>query len=97
MPFFFGGDTIIINYSTIIVFEASFSFFKIFLLKEVDIGLAADVGTLQRLPKILGNDRLFTFIFKKKKRKTQLIGRQNPQSILHFFEIFIQNRNEKEF
>ena len=27
-------------------------------LQEVDIGLAADVGTLQRLPKIVGNNRL---------------------------------------
>ncbi|KAI8825567.1 ClpP/crotonase-like domain-containing protein [Fimicolochytrium jonesii] len=27
-----------------------------FSLKEVDIGLAADVGTLQRLPKVVGND-----------------------------------------
>ena len=27
-----------------------------FSIKEVDIGLAADVGTLQRLPKILGNE-----------------------------------------
>lgn len=26
-------------------------------LKEVDIGLAADVGTLQRLPKVVGNNR----------------------------------------
>ena len=25
--------------------------------QEVDIGLAADVGTLQRLPKVVGNDR----------------------------------------
>ncbi|KAK6183549.1 hypothetical protein SNE40_011008 [Patella caerulea] len=29
-----------------------------FQIKEVDIGLAADVGTLQRLPKITGNDSL---------------------------------------
>uniref|UniRef100_T1JKI9 Delta(3,5)-Delta(2,4)-dienoyl-CoA isomerase, mitochondrial n=1 Tax=Strigamia maritima TaxID=126957 RepID=T1JKI9_STRMM len=29
-----------------------------FQIKEVDIGLAADVGTLQRLPKIVGNDGL---------------------------------------
>lgn len=29
-----------------------------FQVKEVDIGLAADVGTLQRLPKITGNDSL---------------------------------------
>jgi len=29
-----------------------------FIIKEVDIGLAADVGTLQRLPKIVGNDSL---------------------------------------
>eukprot|EP01061_Rhynchopus_euleeides_P006037 TRINITY_DN1511_c0_g1_i4.p1 TRINITY_DN1511_c0_g1~~TRINITY_DN1511_c0_g1_i4.p1 ORF type:complete len:273 (+),score=115.57 TRINITY_DN1511_c0_g1_i4:79-897(+) len=27
-----------------------------FCIKEVDIGLAADVGTLQRLPKIVGNE-----------------------------------------
>ncbi|XP_006823745.1 delta(3,5)-Delta(2,4)-dienoyl-CoA isomerase, mitochondrial-like [Saccoglossus kowalevskii] len=29
-----------------------------FQVKEVDIGVAADVGTLQRLPKIIGNDSL---------------------------------------
>eukprot|EP00004_Rigifila_ramosa_P014010 TRINITY_DN3148_c0_g1_i4.p1 TRINITY_DN3148_c0_g1~~TRINITY_DN3148_c0_g1_i4.p1 ORF type:complete len:211 (+),score=56.96 TRINITY_DN3148_c0_g1_i4:264-896(+) len=29
-----------------------------FVVKEVDIALAADVGTLQRLPKIVGNDSL---------------------------------------
>lgn len=29
-----------------------------FQIKEVDIGLAADVGTLQRLPKIVGNDSM---------------------------------------
>ncbi|XP_066959336.1 delta(3,5)-Delta(2,4)-dienoyl-CoA isomerase, mitochondrial [Macrobrachium rosenbergii] len=29
-----------------------------FQVKEVDIGLAADVGTLQRLPKIVGNESL---------------------------------------
>jgi delta(3,5)-delta(2,4)-dienoyl-CoA isomerase len=27
----------------------------VFSVKEVDVGLAADVGTLQRLPKIVGN------------------------------------------
>ncbi|KAJ8309228.1 hypothetical protein KUTeg_014102 [Tegillarca granosa] len=27
-------------------------------LMEVDIGLAADVGTLQRFPKVVGNDSL---------------------------------------
>lgn len=29
-----------------------------FTVKEVDIGLAADIGTLQRFPKIVGNDSL---------------------------------------
>lgn len=29
-----------------------------FTIKEVDVGLAADVGTLQRLPKVVGNDSL---------------------------------------
>ncbi|KAJ3004851.1 putative enoyl CoA hydratase, partial [Thoreauomyces humboldtii] len=28
----------------------------VFSIKEVDIGLAADIGTLQRLPKVVGND-----------------------------------------
>lgn len=28
-----------------------------FDLKEVDIGLAADVGTLQRLPRVIGSRR----------------------------------------
>lgn len=33
-------------------------------LQEVDIGLAADVGTLQRLPKVIGSRRLTAhFIF----------------------------------
>jgi enoyl-CoA hydratase/carnithine racemase len=26
-------------------------------MQEVELGLAADVGTLQRLPKIVGNER----------------------------------------
>eukprot|EP00658_Telonema_sp_P-2_P078781 TRINITY_DN7465_c0_g1_i1.p1 TRINITY_DN7465_c0_g1~~TRINITY_DN7465_c0_g1_i1.p1 ORF type:complete len:245 (-),score=36.53 TRINITY_DN7465_c0_g1_i1:172-906(-) len=30
----------------------------VFCIKEVDVGLAADVGTLQRLPKIVGNESL---------------------------------------
>lgn len=29
-----------------------------FSIKEVDVGLAADIGTLQRFPKIVGNDSL---------------------------------------
>ncbi|CAB3245166.1 unnamed protein product [Arctia plantaginis] len=29
-----------------------------FQVKEVDVGLAADVGTLQRLPKVIGNDSI---------------------------------------
>ena len=29
-----------------------------FTIKEVDVGLAADVGTLQRFPKIIGNDSM---------------------------------------
>lgn len=29
-----------------------------FAIKEIDIGIAADLGTLQRLPKIVGNDSL---------------------------------------
>ncbi len=29
-----------------------------FQIKEVDIGLAADVGTLQRLPRVVGNESL---------------------------------------
>ena len=29
-----------------------------FTVKEVDIGLAADIGTLQRLPKVVGNQSL---------------------------------------
>lgn len=27
-------------------------------MQEVDLGLMADVGTLQRLPKVIGNDSL---------------------------------------
>ncbi|XP_059173333.1 delta(3,5)-Delta(2,4)-dienoyl-CoA isomerase, mitochondrial-like isoform X2 [Physella acuta] len=30
-----------------------------FQIKEIDLGLAADLGTLQRFPKIIGNDSLF--------------------------------------
>lgn len=30
-----------------------------FFHQEVDIGLAADLGTLQRFPKIIGNDSLY--------------------------------------
>ncbi|KAI9317942.1 ClpP/crotonase-like domain-containing protein [Dichotomocladium elegans] len=30
----------------------------VFCVKEVDVGLAADVGTLQRLPKVIGNQSL---------------------------------------
>jgi delta(3,5)-delta(2,4)-dienoyl-CoA isomerase len=29
-----------------------------FCVKEVDVGLAADVGSLQRLPKVIGNSSL---------------------------------------
>lgn len=29
-----------------------------FTVKEIDIGLAADVGALQRLPKVIGNQSL---------------------------------------
>lgn len=35
-----------------------FNLFYGLLLQEVDIGLAADLGTLQRFPKIIGNDSL---------------------------------------
>ncbi|KAI8350146.1 ClpP/crotonase-like domain-containing protein [Blakeslea trispora] len=31
---------------------------SLFCVKEVDVGLAADVGTLQRLPKVIGNHSL---------------------------------------
>eukprot|EP00729_Bicosta_minor_P018705 gene18705-21129_t len=30
----------------------------VFCIKEVDVGLAADLGTLQRLPKMCGNDSI---------------------------------------
>jgi delta(3,5)-delta(2,4)-dienoyl-CoA isomerase len=36
-------------------YASSDAFFQI---KEVDIGMAADVGTLQRFPKIVGSDSL---------------------------------------
>jgi delta(3,5)-delta(2,4)-dienoyl-CoA isomerase len=29
-----------------------------FSIKEVDVGLAADIGTLQRFPRVTGNDSL---------------------------------------
>ena len=28
-----------------------------FQIKEIDLGMAADLGTLQRFPKVIGNDR----------------------------------------
>ena len=31
---------------------------SVFSIKEVDVGLAADIGTLQRLPKVIGNHSL---------------------------------------
>ena len=31
---------------------------ELLLAQEVDVGLAADIGTLSRLPKIIGNDSL---------------------------------------
>ena len=42
-------------------FYLSYIFF--FLLKEIDIGLAADLGTLQKFPKIIGNDRWTLFCY----------------------------------
>jgi len=32
-------------------------FSSVSILKEIDLGLAADLGTLQKFPKIIGNDR----------------------------------------
>jgi len=32
--------------------------FNVYIPQEVDLALAADVGTLQRFPKIIGNDSL---------------------------------------
>jgi hypothetical protein len=34
-------------------------------VQEVELGLAADVGTLQRLPKIVGNERFIVLKFFK--------------------------------
>ena len=34
-------------------------------MQEVELGLAADVGTLQRLPKIVGNERFIVLKFFK--------------------------------
>ena len=36
--------------------------YDLFILQEVELGLAADVGTLQRLPKIVGNERYSKYI-----------------------------------
>eukprot|EP00041_Stephanoeca_diplocostata_P017447 m.351615 g.351615 ORF g.351615 m.351615 type:complete len:89 (-) comp20702_c0_seq16:402-668(-) len=33
-----------------------------FSIKEVDVGMAADLGTLQRMPKICGNDSLLRYL-----------------------------------
>ena len=41
---------------TVIMYSLVVNYWVI-LLKEVDVGLAADVGTLQRLPKVVGNNR----------------------------------------
>jgi hypothetical protein len=35
-----------------------FTLLSCLVFQEVDVGLAADVGTLQRFPKIVGNDSL---------------------------------------
>lgn len=46
-------------YLQIAVFECFYSLiFHLYVNKEVDVGIAADLGTLQRLPKIIGNDSL---------------------------------------
>ncbi|PRD30803.1 UNVERIFIED_CONTAM: Ech1 [Trichonephila clavipes] len=49
-----------------------------FEIEEVDVGMAADMGTLQRLPKIVGNDSLVRdfLIFLKNSRR--LVGRIFP-------------------
>ena len=40
------------------VHQPKCSFARCSLTQEVDVGLAADIGTLQRFPKIIGNDSI---------------------------------------
>ena len=42
----------------LVIVELLLLMFRYLILQEVEIGLAADVGTLQRLPKIVGNESL---------------------------------------
>lgn len=51
-------------------------------LKEVDIGLAADVGTLQRLPKVIGSrrsvDHQVTRSVSRISFHKRFLGKKNP-------------------
>lgn len=53
----------------------------LFCVKEVDVGLAADVGTLQRLPKVIGNQSLV--------RELCYTGRKYADIHISFFFIII--------
>ena len=41
----------------LLVYDIYFIINNKLLLQEIDLGLAADLGTLQKFPKIIGNDR----------------------------------------
>lgn len=60
-----------------------------FSVKEIDIGLAADLGTLQRFPKIVGNDSLVReLVYTARKfsaeeaKKLGLIGLDDAKNVL---------------
>ena len=46
------------NIINIINFSSEILYLYVLWFQEIDIGLAADLGTLQRFPKIVGNDSL---------------------------------------
>lgn len=52
-----------------------------FTVKEVDIGMAADVGTLQRLPKVIGNMSLV--------RELCFSARKMHSGIIDYYRIYI--------
>ena len=49
--------SLIIGYFDSILFNKIFHLMNVFP-QEVELGIAADLGTLQRFPKIIGNDSL---------------------------------------
>ena len=69
-------------------------------MQEIELGLAADVGTLQRLPKVVGNDSLARELCYTARpfmaREAESFGLVRLLSgfahLLMFFESFIRNK-----